>query len=183
MSIPETKNIRNVVLLGKGGSGKTSFAESMLFVSKATDRLGKIAEGNTVSDFDPEEIKRKCSVSASVLPLEWNGVKINLLDTPGYFDFEGEAVEGIRAADAAVICVSGKSGVDAATERAFKMVKRLSMPRAFFVGSLDDENADFFKVFESLRAKYGNSVVAIQIPVIEDRKLKGVFNVLIPRFG
>ena len=178
MSIPETKNIRNVVLLGKGGSGKTSFAESMLFVSKATDRLGKIAEGNTVSDFDPEEIKRKCSVSMSVLPLEWNGVKINLLDTPGYFDFEGEAVEGIRAADAAVICVSGKSGVDAATERAFKMVKRLSMPRAFFVGSLDDENADFFKVFESLRAKYGNSVVAIQIPVIEDRKLKGVFNVL-----
>ncbi len=178
MNCSETNKIRNVVLLGAGGAGKTSVAEAMLFMSKSSDRLGKVADGNTVSDFDSEEIKRKCSLSASILPIIWNDKKINLIDTPGYFDFEGETVQGIRAAEAALICVSGKSGIGVATDRAFKLTKRISMPRAFFINKLDDENADFFKVLASLRERYGNHVVATEIPIIEDRKLLGIINVV-----
>ncbi len=178
MNYLETNKIRNVVLLGKGGAGKTSLGEAMLFVSKATDRLGKIAEGNTVSDYDSEEIKRKCSVSASVLPIMWKESKINIIDTPGFFDFEGEAVQGIRAAESAIICVSGKSGIGVATDRAFNLTKRIAMPRAFFINKLDDQNADFFKVLAQLKDKYGSKVVAMQIPIIEDRQLKGVYNVV-----
>ncbi|MBQ2946156.1 MAG: elongation factor G [Clostridia bacterium] len=178
MNYLETNKIRNVVLLGKGGAGKTSLGEAMLFVSKATDRLGKIAEGNTVSDYDSEEIKRKCSVSASLLPVMWKNSKINIIDTPGFFDFEGEAVQGIRAAEAAIICVSGKSGIGVATDRAFNLTKRIAMPRAFFINKLDDPNADFFKVLAQLKEKYGSHVVAMQIPIIENRELKGVYNVV-----
>ncbi|MBC8595365.1 50S ribosome-binding GTPase [Oscillospiraceae bacterium NSJ-50] len=115
----ETKNLRNVCLISHGNAGKTSLCEALLYKAKATDRLGKVLDGNTVSDYDAEEIKRKISINTTIEPLEWKGVKINIIDTPGYFDFVGEQIEGVEAADNAVIMVSGKSGVSAGTERSW----------------------------------------------------------------
>lgn len=160
--------LRNVVLLGHGGSGKTSLAEAMLFSSKATDRLGKIADGNTICDYDQEEIKRKISVSLSIAPFEWNDCKINLIDVPGLFDFEGETIEGIKAANCAIIAVSGKSGVNVGTEKAWNQVSKNKLPRSFFVTKLDEERADFYKVLEGLKAKFGAQVCPVVVPVDTD---------------
>ena len=140
--------IRNIALTGHSGSGKTSLTEALLFKAGATDRLGKVADGNTVSDYDPEEIKRQVSVSTSIAPFAWGSTKINLIDTPGLFDFAGETVQGVRAAESLLICVSGKSGVDVGTEKAYKMAKDASKATMFFVSKLDADHADFYKVFE-----------------------------------
>lgn len=163
-----SKQIRNVVLLGHGSSGKTSLAEAMLFSAKASPRLGNIASGNTVCDFDPEEIKRKVSIFTKVAPLEWRDSKINIIDTPGHPDFEGETLEGLRAADSAIIAVSGKSGIHVGTEKAFEKAKAAKLPAAFFVGKLDEEHADFFKVLESLKASFGAAVCPITVPFEQD---------------
>lgn len=171
-------NLRNVCLLGQGGCGKTSLAEAMLFLSKATDRLGKIADGNTISDFDAEEIKRKISISTSLLPIEWKDCKINLLDTPGYFDFEGEVIEAVSVADTALIVLSGKSGIGVGTEKAFKLASDKKLPAAFIITKLDDENADYFKVHDSLKEKFGSHICAVEIPIVENGKLLGVLNVV-----
>ena len=128
MEMFETKNIRNVCLLGHGDAGKTSLAEAMLYIAKATDRLGKISEGNTVCDYDPEELKRSCSINATVAPLVWQGIKVNVLDTPGYPDFEGDVLECARVADAALIVVDGKAGVEVGTELAFDLAKKMLLP-------------------------------------------------------
>lgn len=159
--------IRNVALLGHGSSGKTTLAEAMLFAAGAADRLGTVAAGNTVSDSDPEEIKRKVSVFASILPLEWKDCKINVIDTPGQPDFEGEMLEGLRAADAAVLAVSGKSGVSVGTEKAWENVCERGIPRAIFVGKLDEESADFYKVLEELKAAFGAAVCPVVVPAGE----------------
>lgn len=156
--------LRNVVLLGHAGSGKTSLAEAMLYTAGETDRLGKVADGNTVCDYDAEEIRRKVSISAAVAPLTWQDCKINLIDTPGLFDFEGEALEGLRAAGCAVIAISGKSGVNVGTEKAWKNVVRRQVPRAFFVGKLDEEQADFYKVLETLKSVFGANVCPVVVP-------------------
>jgi len=164
-------NIKNVALAGHGGSGKTSLAEALLYFTKATDRLGKIEDGNTVMDFDPEEVKRKASVSASVAPIEFQDIKINLIDTPGMFDFEGGFYEGIRPAETVLITVSGKSGVTVGVEKAYKNAAKLGKSKAVFVGKMDTENADFFKVYNELKDAFGPGICPVVIPHVEDRKI------------
>ncbi|MDF2684995.1 MAG: translation elongation factor [Clostridia bacterium] len=177
MQYPVIK-LRNVCLLGHGGDGKTSLAEAMLFYTKCIDRLGKVSEGNTACDFDAEEIKRKISISTAIAPVEWNSYKINVIDTPGYFDFEGEVLQGLRAAESAVITVSAKDGVNVGTEKAFKLSANKDMPTIFFISKMDEENSDFNKVYASLKEKFGSSVCAIALPIIEDGKLNGFIDLI-----
>ena len=163
--------LRNVVLLGQGRSGKTSFAEAALFLTKGTDRLGKTADGNTVCDFDPEEIKRQISISTAVAPVEYKGHKINFLDTPGYLDFVGEVMQGVRVAETALLVVSGKGGPGVGTEKGFEYASKAGLSKMFFVGSMDVENADFFKTVEQLREVFGISVCPTCCPVMEGEKM------------
>jgi len=159
------ENIRNIVLAGHGNAGKTSLAEAMLYLSGASDRLGKVTDGNTVCDFDAEEIKRKTSVSTAVAPLEWGDCKVNIIDTPGLFDYEGGLREGMRAADCAVIAVSGKSGVSVGTEKAFKAASARGISKMFFITKIDAEHADFYKTLDSIEATFGTAVCPVMVPV------------------
>ena len=170
--------IRNIALTGHSDSGKTSLAEALLFKAGASDRLGKTSEGNTICDFDPEEIKRKVSVCTAVAPFAWGSTKINLIDTPGLFDFAGEAAQGVREAESLLIAVSGKSGVDVGTEKAYKMAKDLSKATLFFVSKLDVEHSDFYKVFEELKSTFGPSVCPIVVPYVEDQQVKCYINLI-----
>lgn len=167
------ENIRNICLVSGGSAGKTTLGEVCLHMAGASDRWGKVADGNTVSDFDPEEIKRSISISTALLPFEWNGCKINMLDTPGYFDFAGEAIEGIRVADAALIPVSGKSGVSVGTEKAWNYAQERGIPSIIFVNKMDDENSGYTKVVEQLRECFGTAVMPFVAPIKVDRKLTG----------
>ncbi len=173
-----TKSIRNVALLGHSGSGKTSLVESMLYISRLTDRLGSVTDGNTVCDFDPEEIKRGYSVSSAMAPMLWNGTKINILDTPGFFDFEAEVRQSVRAADAAIIVVDGKSGIQVGTELAWSFATEAGIPKAFFINRFDDGEARFRKVFDAIREKYGLNVCPIQIPIIDGDTVIGFANLV-----
>lgn len=164
----EANKIFNIALAGHGSCGKTSLAEAMIYLSGASDRLGKIEDGNTVLDFDPEEIKRKVSVVSSVAPIEWKGNKINIIDTPGLLDFQGGLYEGMRAADTAVIVVSGKNGVNIGTEKAVKLAEKQGLTKIFFVNGLCDESARFYRVFETLKARFGPSVCPVVVPFIEN---------------
>lgn len=178
MELFETKNIRNVCLLGHGGAGKTSLAEAMLYITKSTDRLGKIPDGNTVCDFDPEEIRRGFSLSAAIAPVVWQNIKINILDTPGYPDFEGEARQCLRVSDAALIVVDGKAGIEVGTELAWDLAKELKIPRSFFINRFDDPEARFYKVFSALRERFGVAVCPLQIPMIDGDKVTGFLDLL-----
>ena len=173
-----SKEIRNVVMLGHSGSGKTTITESCLFKSGATKRFGKVVEGNTTSDYDPEEIKRQVSINSSILPVEWEKTKINLIDTPGYFDFAGEVMLSTKVADAALIVVSGKSGVEVGTEKAWEYVEQFETPRMFFMNYMDDENADFERVLGDLRDHFGKSVAPVQLPFYENEKIAGFIDVI-----
>ncbi|MBQ4071763.1 MAG: elongation factor G [Clostridia bacterium] len=173
-----TKSIRNVALLGHSGGGKTSLAESMLYISRYTDRLGNIADGNTVCDYDAEEIKRGYSVSSALAPMLWDGTKINILDTPGFFDFEAEARQCVRVADAAIIVVDGKAGIEVGTEIAWNLATEAGIPKAFFINRFDDGEARFYKVFGALREKYGLNVCPIQIPIIDGDTVIGFANLV-----
>ena len=173
-----TKSIRNVALLGHSGGGKTSLAESMLYISRLTDRLGNIADGNTVCDYDPEEIKRGYSISSAMAPMLWNGTKINILDTPGFFDFEAEARQCVRVADAAIIVVDGKAGIEVGTELAWNLATEAGIPKAFFINRFDDGEARFYKVFGAIREKYGLNVCPIQIPIIDGDTVIGFANLV-----
>ena len=173
-----TKSIRNVALLGHSGGGKTSLAESMLYIARVSERLGNVADGNTVCDYDPEEIKRGYSVSAAVAPLLWNGAKINILDTPGFFDFEGEVRQCVRVADAAIIVVDGKAGIEVGTEISWNLATAAGIPKAFFINRFDDGEARFYKVFNSIRDKYGLNVCPIQIPIIDGDTVIGFANLV-----
>jgi elongation factor G len=173
-----TDKIRNVVLIGHGGSGKTTLAEAMLYNGKAVERAGTINEGTTVSDFDPEEIKRQISISASVLPVEWKNNKINILDTPGYFDFMGEVVSSLRVAEGAVLLVDAASGIEVGTEKGWEYTSDRDMPRILFVNKMNRENADFFKVVEELREQFGVSIAPFQIPIGAGETFKGIINVV-----
>lgn len=174
----EAKKILNISLSGHSGAGKTSLAEAMIYMAGQSDRLGKVGDGNTVCDFDPEEIKRKVSVVPAVAPLEWSNHKINLIDTPGLFDFEGGICEGMRAADTAMIVVSGKSGISVGTEKAFKAAQKAGLTKVFFVNGLCDEGADFYKVFDSLHDEFGKSVCPIVVPHMVDGKASCYVNLL-----
>ena len=178
MKVYRTDEIRNVVLLGHGGCGKTSLAEAMLYVTGATNRMGKVSESNTVSDFDKEEQKRQFSISTSLIPVEWEKAKINILDTPGYFDFVGEVEEAVSAADAAVIVVSGKAGVQVGTEKAWELCDKYDLPRMIFVTEMDVDDASFRQVVADLEDRYGKKIAPIYQPIRENEKLVGYINIV-----
>ena len=178
MKVYRTDEIRNVVLLGHGGSGKTSLAEAMAYVSGATNRMGKITDGNTISDFDKEEQKREFSISTSLIPIEWEKAKINILDTPGYFDFVGEVEEAVSAADAAVIVVSGKAGVEVGTEIAWELCDKYKLPRMIYVTEMDVDDASFRQVVQDLTDRYGKVIAPHFQPIRENEKLVGYVNVI-----
>ena len=178
MKVYRTDEIRNVVLLGHGGSGKTSLAEAMAYVSGATNRMGKITDGNTISDFDKEEQKREFSISTSLIPIEWEKAKINILDTPGYFDFVGEVEEAVSAADAAVIVVSGKAGVEVGTEKAWELCDKYKLPRMVYVTEMDVDDASFRQVVQGLTDRYGKVIAPHFQPIRENEKLVGYVNVI-----
>ncbi|MGI6084198.1 MAG: elongation factor G [Acetivibrionales bacterium] len=170
-------NIRNVCLLGHGNAGKTTLVEAMLNITGTTDRFGSVVDGNTVMDYDSEEIKRKFSIFTALAPVEWKDIKINIIDTPGYFDFVGEMLEGLSVSNGAAILVGAKDGLQVGTEKVWKAVNDKKLPRMFVISKLDEENADFTKVYNQLKEKFGNSVVIIQFPIIEDGKIKGIVDV------
>jgi elongation factor G len=174
----QVENVRTIGLIGHGGTGKTSLTEAILFNTKETDRVGRVEDGTTVSDFDPEERKRQISISASVAPCEWNNHRIHIVDIPGYFDFVGEFIQGINAVDAAVINVCGVSGAEVGTEKGWNYVSSHKIPRAFFINKLDRENSSFEKAYDSLKNKFGLSVVPIQIPVGRESGFKGIVNII-----
>ena len=172
----DAKHIRNIAMAGHSGAGKTSVAEAMLYLSKASDRLGKIMDGNTQLDFDPEEIKRKVSVVTAVAPVEWKGNKINIIDTPGLFDFEGGVYEGFRAAETAVIVVSAKDGINVGTEKAVKAADKEGLTKIFFVNGVCDEDARFYRVLEDLKSTFGPSVCPVIVPHIENGEANTYIN-------
>lgn len=178
MNVYTTDKIRNVVLLGHGSSGKTTLAEAMCYLSGVTSRLGSIDDGNTVSDFDKEEQKRKISISTSTIPLEWDGCKINILDTPGFFDFVGEVEEAISVADAAIIVVSGKSGIEVGTQRAWDLCEEYNIPRMIYVSDMDIDEVSYRQVVQDLVDKFGKKIAPFNLPIREDEKLVGYVNVI-----
>ena len=159
-----SNRVRNVVLLGHSGSGKTTYSEAALYYSGATKRFGKVEDGNTVSDYEAEEIRRKASINTSVIPVEWQDTKINFLDTPGYFDFAAEVKLAMNVADTGLIMVSAKSGVEVGTEKAWEYCEEMHLPRIIFINQMDDENADFEKTLADLRKNFGKAVAPLQIP-------------------
>ncbi len=173
-----TDRIRNVVLLGHGGCGKTSLVEAIARQIGITSRIGKVSDGNTISDYDKEEIKRKFSISTTMIPVEWDGYKINLLDTPGYFDFVGEVEEAVRAADAAIIVVSGKAGVEVGTEKAWDLCERYKLPRMVFVTEMDVDHASYREVVQTLTDMYGKKIAPFHQPMRENEDLVGYVNVV-----
>ena len=172
-------SIRNICLLGHSGSGKTALAESLLYMTGVIDRIGKNADGNTVCDYDPEEIKRNISISTAVVPLEYKGAKINLLDAPGGFDFSGAVVEALRAADAAILVCSAKDGITVGFEKAWKYCEDRNMPRFIYISKVDEDNSDYNATFNALREKYGNKIAPVVVPIWDaNRKVTGIIDVL-----
>ena len=172
------KNLRNVGLIGHGATGKTSLAESLLFYTNNIDRLGKVEDGTTVMDYEQEEKKRKISLSTSVASFEDSNVKINIVDMPGYFDFQGEMAQGMRAVDIATIVVCAASGIQVGTEKAWDYCEKIKLPRAFFVNKMDRENANFDKVLDQMKEMFGTSVVPIQYPIGKESDFNGIINVI-----
>ncbi len=171
-------SIRNICLLGHSGSGKTALAESLLYMTGAIDRMGKNADGNTTCDYDPEEKKRNISIATAVAPLVYNNCKINVLDTPGAFDFSGAVVEALRAADAAILVCSAKDGITVGFEKAWKYCEERNMPRFVYISKVDEDNSDFNATFEALREKYGNKIAPVVIPVANGGKVSGIIDVV-----
>ena len=173
-----TKDIRNIALLGHGGNGKSTLAESMLYLTGAIDRLGSTAAGNSVSDYDAEEIRRHISISASTMYVEYQKTKINIIDTPGYFDFAGEVAQALRVADTGIICVSAKDGLHVGAEKAWKSLTDAKLPRAIYISKLDEEHADYFATLEQLRDKFGPSVSPMAAPIVEGGKPTGIVDII-----
>lgn len=178
MNVYTTDKIRNVVLLGHGGCGKTSLVEAMAYLAGMTTRMGKVSDGNTISDYDKEETKRLFSINTSVVPIIWEDTKINILDTPGYFDFIGEVEEAVSAADAAIIVISGKSGIEVGTRKAWEICEKYKLPRMVFVTDMDIDEASYRQVVEDLQGLYGKRIAPFHLPIREDGKFVGYVNVL-----
>ena len=178
MNVFTTDKIRNVVLLGHGGCGKTSLAEAMAYLAGLTNRMGTVADGNTISDYDKEETKRLFSIHTSLIPIPWGDVKINVLDTPGYFDFIGEVEEAVSAADAAIIVVSGKAGIETGTKRAWNLCEKYKLPRMIFVTDMDIDNASYRQVVEDLQELYGKKIAPFHLPIRENTQFVGYVNVV-----
>ena len=160
-----SKDIRNILVAGHAGCGKTTLTEALLYMSGAIERMGRVEDGTTASDFDPEEIRRKASLNSSIVPVEYEGIKYNLIDVPGLFDFETGAAEGIMAAESVLICVSGRSGVTVGAEKAYQLALKHNKARMVFVTKADLENADYFKILEQMKIKFGPSVCPCVVPV------------------
>jgi len=178
MKVYSSEQIRNIVLLGHGGAGKTTLAEAMAHVTGISKRQGKVTDGNTISDFDKEEIKRGFSINTSCIPIEWDNCKLNILDSPGYFDFVGEAKQATRVADSAVIVVSGKSGVEVGTEIAWEHAEEMEIPKIIFVTDMDDDNANLQMVLDQLRVSFGKVIAPFQVPIHEGEHFVGFVNVV-----
>lgn len=178
MNVYTTDKIRNIALLGHGGCGKTTLVEAMAYLSGITTRMGKVSDGNTISDYDKEEIKRLFSINTTVVPIIWEDTKINVLDTPGYFGFVGEVEEAVSVADAAVIVVSGKNGIEVGTQKAWDICEKYKIPRMFFVTEMDDDNASFRQVVEDLQEMYGKRIAPFHLPIRENEKFVGYVNVV-----
>ena len=178
MKVYTTDKIRNVVLLGHGGAGKTTLAEAMCYLSGVTSRMGKVEDGNTVSDFTKEEQKRGFSIKTSLIPIEWHDCKINILDTPGYFDFIGEVEEAISVADAAIIVVSGKAGVEVGTERAWDLCEKYNLPRMFYVSDMDVDDVSYSNTVENLSSMYGKKIAPFNFAIRENGSHVGYVNVI-----
>jgi elongation factor G len=178
MNVYTTDKIRNVVLLGHGGCGKTSLVEAMAYLAGMTTRMGKVADGNTISDYEKEEIKRLFSINTSVVPIIWEDTKINILDTPGYFDFVGEVEEAVSAADAAIIVVSGKAGIEVGTKKAWEICEKYKLPRMVFVTDMDIDEASYRQVVEDLQQLYGKRIAPFHLPIRENGQFVGYVNVL-----
>ncbi len=175
-----TDHLRNIVLMSHSGAGKTILSEAMLHVAGVNSRMGTIADGTTTSDFEPEETRRQTSVQTSVLACPWKGTKINLIDTPGYADYRGEVVSGIRVADGAIIVVAGPSGVEVGTQQMWQLADASNLPRMVFVSKMDRENADFQRVMDSLSEAFGRTCIAVQIPIGSEASFSGFVNLLDP---
>ncbi|MEZ7893502.1 MAG: elongation factor G [Candidatus Wallbacteria bacterium] len=178
MKVFQTEKIRNLCTLGHSGSGKTTLTDAMLFTSGAIDRMGKADAGTLTCDFDPEEAKRKASISVATAPLEWKDVKINIIDAPGYDEYVGEAIKATKAADAALITVSADAGVEVGTEKAYDYAENEQLPRVFFVNKMDKENADFDKTFEAISEKLTKKIVAVTVPIGKAANFKGVVDLI-----
>ena len=177
MNVYTTDRIRNVVLLGHGGCGKTSLVEAMAYLAGMTSRMGKVEDGNTISDYDKEEMKRHFSINTSVVPIIWEDTKINILDTPGYFDFVGETEEAVSAADAAIIVVSGKAGIEVGTRKAWELCEQYKLPRMVFVTDMDIDEASYRQVVQDLTDLYGKKIAPFYQPIRENEKFVGYINV------
>ncbi|MCR4744177.1 MAG: elongation factor G [Lachnospiraceae bacterium] len=178
MNVYTTDRIRNVALLGHGGSGKTSLVEAMAKISGLTTRLGKVEDGTTISDYDKEEQKRKFSISTSIIPIEWENTKLNVFDTPGYFDFVGEVEEAMNAAASAIIVINGKAGVETGTKKAWNLCEKYNLPRLIYVSNMDIDNASFKNALETLTELYGKKIAPFHFPIRENEKFVGYVNVL-----
>ena len=174
----QTNQLRNVCLIGHGSTGKTTLAEAILYDCKEIDRIGRVEEGTTTLDYDAEEKKRQITISTSIAPCEWNNAKLNIIDTPGYFDFVGEVLEGIRASDSAIITVCAVSGLQVGTEKVWNYCKDANLPKAFFINKMDRENANFDKVLSQIKDKFGISVVPLQIPIGKESNFKGIVDIV-----
>jgi elongation factor G len=170
--------IRNIAVMGHGKCGKTTLTEAMLYNAGAVDRLGVVADGPTVTDYDAEETKRGFSISTALAPIEWKDMKYNMIDTPGFFDFVGGVKEGLRAADSALIVLSGRSGVSVGTEQVFKYAKKKGVPTMFFVNKIDDPRADYTKTLEEMKAVFGKSITPFVYPIQEDGEFKGFVDIV-----
>ena len=178
MNVYTSEKVRNVVLLGHGGCGKTTLVEAIAYTTGILKRQGKVEEGNTISDYDKEEQKRLFSISSTVVPIIFEDIKINLLDTPGYFDFVGEVEGALAAADAAIIVISAKAGVEVGTIKAWDFCEKFHLPRMFFVTDMDDDNASYREVVEKLTDMYGKKIAPFHIPIRENEKFVGFVNVV-----
>ena len=171
MNTYSAKDIRNIALAGHGGRGKTTLAEAMLFLAKASDRLGRVAEGTSMLDYDPEEKRRRATVSTAVAPLVWKGIKINLLDTPGLFDFAGGVSEGVRAAESVLIVLSAGSGYDVGASKAYRAANDRGLAKMFAVTRCDAENTDFYKTFDAIKEEHESKACPVVVPYMEGEKV------------
>ncbi len=177
MKTYKTDQIRNVALIGHSGSGKTTLTEAALFVAGVTNRQGRVEDGNTISDFGKEEIARKVSIGTTAIPIEWNNIKINIMDTPGYFDFVGETYGALRASEGAILVVDASSGIEVGTEKAWKLLEKHRRPRFIFINKMDKENVDFEKLINELRQEFGDKIYPFALPIGKAEDFKGFVNV------
>ena len=173
-----TEKIRNLALVGHSASGKTSVCEALLYKTGNLKRLGKVEDGNTVTDFDKEEISRGVSISTAVAPVEWRDFKINLIDTPGYFDFSGEVYSSLRASEAALVVIDAQNGIEVGAEKVLKYTESIELPRIIFVNKMDKENVNFAKVVSDLHIAFGKKVIPFTLALGEGENFKGVIDVL-----